>query len=287
MGAVGAVAGVRRPAVLEDQYDSMAAHVTRVESLLSPIGPVGHGLPVRRLARPAGAARRPFESRADSGVVATACAATGPLASWPRRPRSPARRTTRPLPALAGPPAPAFNEHYVADGPIQSDAPTVYALAIAFGLLDGDRDRAGDRLAELVAETATASRTGFAGTPFVTDALTDDRTSRRGLRAAAPARVPVLALPGHHGRDHGLGALGLDAARRHHQPRRDDQLQPLRARRGRGLDAPHHRRPRAARAGYAAVRLAPRPGGGITWAETSLETPHGLVTSRWRLEEGC
>ena len=38
--------------------------------------------------------------------------------------------------------------------------------------------------------------------------------------------------------------------------------------------------------GYARVRLAPRPGGGITWASTSLETPHGLVTSRWRLEDG-
>ena len=36
----------------------------------------------------------------------------------------------------------------------------------------------------------------------------------------------------------------------------------------------------------ARVRLAPRPGGGITWASTSLETPHGLVSSRWRLEDG-
>ena len=38
--------------------------------------------------------------------------------------------------------------------------------------------------------------------------------------------------------------------------------------------------------GYGRVRLAPRPGGGIEWASTSLETPHGLVTSRWRLDEG-
>ena len=27
--------------------------------------------------------------------------------------------------------------------------------------------------------------------------------------------------------------------------------------------------------GYRAVRVAPRPGGGITWADTSLDTPHG------------
>src|SRR3712207_9016345 len=35
-----------------------------------------------------------------------------------------------------------------------------------------------------------------------------------------------------------LGALGLDAARRHDQPRPDDVVQPLRLRRDRGLAAP-------------------------------------------------
>ena len=38
--------------------------------------------------------------------------------------------------------------------------------------------------------------------------------------------------------------------------------------------------------GYRRVRLAPRPGGGISWASTSLETSHGLVTSQWRLDDG-
>ena len=36
--------------------------------------------------------------------------------------------------------------------------------------------------------------------------------------------------------------------------------------------------------GYRRVRIAPRPGGGLTWATTSLETPHGPVSSRWRLD---
>jgi alpha-L-rhamnosidase len=42
-----------------------------------------------------------------------------------------------------------------------------------------------------------------------------------------------------------LGALGLDAARRLHQPRRDDLVQPLRARRHRRLAAPLRRGPRS------------------------------------------
>jgi alpha-L-rhamnosidase len=38
--------------------------------------------------------------------------------------------------------------------------------------------------------------------------------------------------------------------------------------------------------GYAAVRIAPRPGGGITWARTALETPHGRIEVSWRVEDG-
>ena len=71
-------------------------------------------------------------------------------------------------------PATAFNEHYVADdGTILSDCTTVYTLAIVFGLLDdANRQRAGERLAELVAESGHRISTGFAGTPYITDALT-------------------------------------------------------------------------------------------------------------------
>ena len=36
--------------------------------------------------------------------------------------------------------------------------------------------------------------------------------------------------------------------------------------------------------GYATVLVAPQPGGGLTEAETSLETPHGRVAVRWTLD---
>jgi alpha-L-rhamnosidase len=38
--------------------------------------------------------------------------------------------------------------------------------------------------------------------------------------------------------------------------------------------------------GYSRVLVAPRPGGGLTWASTSLHTPHGLVEVQWRQDEG-
>src|SRR5439155_17258391 len=68
----------------------------------------------------------------------------------------------------------AFRHHYVADdGRVTSDCPTVYALAIAFELLPAEaRGKAGARLAELAAANDYRVATGFAGTPFVLDALT-------------------------------------------------------------------------------------------------------------------
>jgi alpha-L-rhamnosidase len=33
--------------------------------------------------------------------------------------------------------------------------------------------------------------------------------------------------------------------------------------------------------GYRRVRIAPRPGGDLTWAETSVETRHGRIAVRW------
>ena len=38
--------------------------------------------------------------------------------------------------------------------------------------------------------------------------------------------------------------------------------------------------------GYAEVLVAPQPGGGLTWAETSLDTVHGHVAVRWELADG-
>jgi alpha-L-rhamnosidase len=38
--------------------------------------------------------------------------------------------------------------------------------------------------------------------------------------------------------------------------------------------------------GYRTVRVAPRPGGGLTWATTSLDTRHGWVVVEWRVTDG-
>ena len=274
--------------VLEDQYDSMAAHLTRVESLLSPSGLWDTGFQFGDWLDPQAPPDRPFESRADSGVVATACAyrtarIVAESAALTGREDDAAR-----FRALAGRLRSAFNDHYVlADGTITSDAPTVYALAIAFDLLDeADRARAGDRLAELVAANGYHVGTGFAGTPFVTDALTDTGHLDAAYRLLLERTCPSWLYPVT------MGATTVWERWDSMLP--DGTINPGEMTSfnhyalGAVVDWMHRTIGGIAplEPGYARVRLAPRPGGGITWASTSLETPHGLVTSQWRLEDG-
>ena len=59
--------------VLSDQYDSMASHVRRVESLLSPTGLWDTGFQFGDWLDPTAPPDDPISSKADNGVVATAC----------------------------------------------------------------------------------------------------------------------------------------------------------------------------------------------------------------------
>ena len=59
--------------MLSDQYDSMVAHVRRVESLLSPTGLWDTGFQVGDWLDPTAPPDQPDLAKADKGVVATAC----------------------------------------------------------------------------------------------------------------------------------------------------------------------------------------------------------------------
>uniref|UniRef100_A0A0D2YG14 alpha-L-rhamnosidase n=1 Tax=Fusarium oxysporum (strain Fo5176) TaxID=660025 RepID=A0A0D2YG14_FUSOF len=38
--------------------------------------------------------------------------------------------------------------------------------------------------------------------------------------------------------------------------------------------------------GWKKFRIAPKPGGGITWASASLECPYGEIVVDWKLDDG-
>ncbi len=162
-------------AVLERQYASMTSHVRRVAGMLSPEGLWEGGFQFGDWLDPDADPDEPWHAKADSAVVATACAFRSAdlmarTATLLGRADDAAEFGGTGRARRGGPSA----THYVgAEGRIESDCATVCALAIVFGLLDAaDEQAVGDRLAELVAANGYRVSTGFAGTPYVTDALT-------------------------------------------------------------------------------------------------------------------
>ena len=256
--------------LLARQLPSMCGWVDRMAALAGPDRLVGRRLPVRRLARPGRPAGGPGPRQGRPGrawpprtwsarpqILADAAAVLGPRrrrravrASWPRSPRRVRARPTSPRPAGCSPTR-RRSTRWRSSGtcsPTRSSA--------ARGRTSARRPDPPVRLPDrhrLRRHAADLRRTDRR------------RARRRRLPAAAADRVPVVALPGHHGRDDDLGALGQHAARRQHQPGRDDVVQPLRARCGRRLAAPQRRGPRARGAGLPARLLVdPRPTAKLT-----------------------
>jgi len=225
---------------------------------------------------------QPWAAKADRGVVATLCAFR-------------TARLVADTAAVLGEVAAAaefremadllragFTRHYLDGGTITSDCTTVYALAIVFGILDeDDRAFAGARLAELVAQAGHRISTGFAGTPFVTAALSQtghlDDAYRLLLQTESPSWLYAVAM----------GATTI-------WERWDSMLPDGSINPGEMTSFNHYALGAvvdwlhttvaglsALEPGYRRILIAPQPGGGLTWAEASLRTPHGLVSVRW------
>jgi alpha-L-rhamnosidase len=269
--------------VLSDQYDSMASHVHRVESLLSPTGLWDTGFQFGDWLDPTAPPDDPIRSKADNGVVATACL----------------YRDLRILTETAGllgrsddaahfaefaeRTKTAFNDHYVNDdGTIHSDAETVYALAIVFGLLDVETTQlSGKRLAELVDESGYHIQTGFAGTPYVLDALTATGHLDEAYRLLLQTECPSWLYPVT------MGATTI-------WERWDSMLTDGTINPGQMTSFNHYALGAVAdwmhrsiggiaplEPGYSKVLIAPQPGAELHWARSSLETRHGKISVSW------
>ena len=271
--------------VLADQFESMAAHVRRIESRLSPTGLWDEGFQFGDWLDPTAPPDEPGLSRADNGVVATACLyrdahilrdAAGLLGR---------HGDAETFGNLAERTRAAFNEHYVRpEGIIHSDAETPYALAIVFGLLDPeDKQLAGKRLAELVAESGYHIRTGFAGTPFINHALTETGHLDTAYRLLLQTECPSWLYPVT------MGATTI-------WERWDSMLPDGTINPGQMTSFNHYAFGAVAywmhqiiggiaplEPGYSKVLIAPRPGGDIRSARSSLKTRRGKVSVSWSL----
>jgi alpha-L-rhamnosidase len=272
---------------LQRQYPAMTAHARRVEGLLSDTDLWDSGFQFGDWLDPQAPPDSPFEARADKGVLATACyyrtlrevSATAEILG--------AGDDADYFSALADRVRSAFHKHYVTDGGrVLSDCATVYALAVEFGLLDGaDRQGAGDRLAELVRENGFRISTGFAGTPFVTDALTSTGHLDEAYRLLLERECPSWLYPVT------MGATTV-------WERWDSMLPDGTINPGEMTSFNHYALGAVAdwmhrtiggiaplAPGYDRVLIAPRPGGGLSWAKGALDTRHGTIATDWSLDD--
>ena len=272
--------------ILRAQFPSMVSHLRRVRSKLSPNGLWDTGFQFGDWLDPDAPPEQPWLAKADAHVIATACAfrSATMVADAARVLAEP--ELAREFDGMAQALRVAFNAHYVDDGIVQSDAATVYALAIAFGLLSGeDLDRAGARLAELVAERGYRIATGFAGTPFVTDALTLTGHLDVAYRLLFQTEAPSWLYPVT------MGATTIWE--------RWDSLLPDGSVNPGGMTSFNHYALGAVidwvhrvvggitplEPGYRRMLIAPRPGAELTWARTSIETPYGRAAVAWNRDE--
>ncbi|OHV62870.1 family 78 glycoside hydrolase catalytic domain [Pseudofrankia sp. BMG5.36] len=280
--AVWEAYGDRR--VLADQFESMTAHARLVRSQLSERGLLEGGLQLGDWLDPTAPPDNPLQGKSDPYVVATACAYRSAVLVSRAAAALGLPAEEQEFETMAADLGTAFNRHYVsADGRLQSDASAVYALAIAFGLLTPeDEARAGARLAELVTEAGHHVTTGFAGTPFLTHALSrtghlDDAYQLLLQRECPSWLYPVT-----------MGATTI-------WERWDSMLPDGSINPGEMTSFNHyafgavgdwmHRVVggiSALEPGYRTLLIAPQPGGGLTWAKTELDTPHGRASVHWR-----
>ncbi|MFC7598400.1 family 78 glycoside hydrolase catalytic domain [Terrabacter sp. GCM10028922] len=272
---------------LARHYPAMTAHTRRVEGLLSDTDLWDTGFQFGDWLDPQAPPDDPIKAKADSGVVATACyyrtlrqvsAAAEVLGETD---------DAGYFAALADRVRSAFGKHYVTDGGrITSDCATVYALAIAFDLLDGaDRQGAGDRLAELARANGYRISTGFAGTPFVTGALSATGHLDDAYRLLLERECPSWLYPVT------MGATTV-------WERWDSMLPDGTINPGEMTSFNHYALGAVAdwmhrtiggivplAPGYDRVAIAPQPGGGLSWAKASLRTRRGLIATHWSIDD--
>jgi alpha-L-rhamnosidase len=274
------------PELLRRHYQAARTWVDLVARLAGPSRLWDTGFQLGDWLDPAAPAHDPAAGATDRYLIATAYFA------WSARHVSLAARVLGNLDdaqayrELAQEAAGAFRGRYLMEGGrLTSDSQTAYAVAIAFGLLGNDAliRRAGDRLAELVRDNGYRIGTGFVGTPLICDALTSTGHVADAYRLLTQTECPSWLYPVTQGAttvwerwdslqpDGTLNPDGMTSFNHVALGSVADWLHRVVA----GL-AP-------AEPGYRKIVFQPRPGGGLTWAAASHETPYGRAGISWRL----
>ncbi|MEU9638491.1 glycoside hydrolase family 78 protein [Streptomyces tendae] len=275
--------------VLRAQYASARAWVDLIASQRGEDGVWRHGKQLGDWLDPAAPPEDPWQARTDPYLVAHAYLARSAqvLALIAEELGESADEAGYRI--LAQEARAAFLDTFVgADGRMSSDTQTAYALALRFDLLPDDDTRAaaGERLAELVGKDGHRIATGFAGTPEVCDALSDTGHDDTAYRLLLQRQRPSWL--------YGVTQGATTVWERWDSMLPDGTVNP-----GEMTSFNHYALGAVAdflhrvvaglspaAPGYRRLRIAPRPGGGLTHAEARHLTPYGTAEAGWRLAGG-
>lgn len=181
----------------------------------------------------------------------------------------------------------AFADEYIfPTGTVAGDAQTAYALAIVFELFPSEEQkrRAGERLAQLVAEGGNRIATGFAGTPLISDALTNVGALETAYALLMEKECPSWLYAVEQG--------GTTIWERWDAMQPDGTVNP-----GNMTSFNHYALGAVAdwmhrivagisllEPGYRKILFKPRPGGNLTHASARHETPYGTAGISWTLK---
>ncbi len=275
--------------ILRSQYPSMTAWVDQIADLAGERHLWDSGFQFGDWLDPSAPPDRPAAAKTDRYLVATAYHAysaqvLADVAAILGREDDHARYA-----ALAAAVRDAFGDEYVtSNGRLVSDAQTGYALALQFDLLPKaeQRERAGRRLAELVAAEGHRIGTGFVGTPLVCDALSAGDDEDTAYLLLTQQECPSWLYPVT------MGATTI-------WERWDSLLPDGSVNPGEMTSFNHyalgavadwmHRTVAGlapAAPGYRRLLVRPRPGGGLTHARAEHDTPYGRAAVGWQRTGG-
>jgi len=275
-------------AILSQQYWSMKAFVDQVEPLLDKFGLWTTGWQYGDWLDPDAPPSRPGFGKTDRYMVANAfftkvCAELAGAAEVLGHADDAARYGD-----LAARMRENFRTAYMnAPGKLTMETTAGYAIAIEMGLFDEDElAMAGQRLVELVRAKNHRIDTGFAGTPYVAPALTRTGYLDDAYQLVLQPEIPGFMYP------ISMGATTIWE--------RWDSVLPDGRINSTGMTSLNHYAYGAIAAwlyhtvggleatspGWATIRVAPQPGGGLSHAEVKHLTPLGLASVAWALTEG-
>lgn len=181
----------------------------------------------------------------------------------------------------------AFNEIGTKDGDLIYKTQTMYVVALKFNLVE-DKALYAKRLVKLIEENGNKLNTGFVGTAYLMDALTENGYADVAYTLLLQKEFPSWLFS---------VRMGATTIWEHWDGMKEDGTMWSTE-----MNSFNHYaygavaawmygtmcgiKPTEEKPGYEKVRIAPIPDSRIEWAKASLETRHGLVQSGWCHKDG-